>query len=379
MDAVTKSRKHAAGFLFVALAACALALGAPAARAVDLSGSWAVIVTDNVTGEMGVGVLSRGLASGNTVPWVQGGVGAVAILGDVESSWGPKALQMLRDGMKPLAIADSVRLKEPNFERIQFGIVDREGTPGGFTGPLVPGWCGGHLNTGVAAQGNLMSSGDVLLALYDSSAASPDVPVAERLLKALRAGLAQQEGGTPMRSAALLVGRFHPGRPEDASRFVYLRVDDTTDPLAELERLYALDVASRVVRARLEYVDYFKTLGGSVGPVRKAREEGAIRREIDRAMTDTRLGARELNALAWGLLERKDYAADAARAVAKARELDPKSAEVLDTAAELAFRAGKADEALELARQAQKLSPVGDAYKQRVAQFEAAAKKAAKP
>ncbi len=356
-----------------------LALFAPAAQAIDVNGSWAIVLTDNVTGEMGVGVLSRGLASGSSVPWVQGGVGAVAILGDVNSEWGPRALQMLREGKKPGAIADSVRMTDPNFTRLQIGIVDREGTPGGYTGNLVPGWGGGHLNTGVAAQGNLMSGSEVLIAMYDSSAASPEVPIAERLLKALRSAAALQKGGPPMRSAALLVGRYHPGRPEDASRFVYLRVDDHENPLAEIERLYALDVP-RVVRARLDYVDYFAKQGGSVGPARKAREMAAIRREVDRSLSDSRLGAREMNTLAWGLIDEPSFAVDAARAVAKARELDPKSAETLDTAAELAFRAGRADEALELARQAQALSPLAEAYKERVRLFEAAAgKKAAKP
>jgi len=283
-----------------------------AARAVDMNGSWAVIVHDGLTGEVGVGVLSRGIGSGSSVPWVQGGVGGVAILGDVNAEWGPKALQMLRDGKKPQAIADSVRILDPNFSRLQFGIVDREGTPGGFTGNFVPGWCGGHLNTGVAAQGNMMTSPDVLLAMYDSSAADPDVPVAERLLKSLRSALAAQKDGPPMRSAALLVGRYHPNRPQDASRYVYLRVDDHADPLAELERLYALDVPSRMIGARVDYLRYFKKQGGGVGPARTAREKTAIRREIDRAMADSRVGARELNALAWSLLRDPDYAADAA-------------------------------------------------------------------
>jgi uncharacterized Ntn-hydrolase superfamily protein len=349
------------------------------ASAIDMNGSWAVIVSDGTTGEVGVGVLSRGLASGSTVPWVQGGVGAIAVLGDVKGEWGPRGLQMLREGKKPQAIADSVRMLEPDFARLQFGILDREGTPGGFTGNLVGGWCGGHLDAGVAAQGNMMSGSDVLIAMYDSSAGDPGVPVAERLLKALRSALALQKGGPPMRSAALLVGRFHPGRPEDASRYVYLRVDDRENPLEELERLYALDVPARIVGARLEYVEYFKKQGGGVGPARTARESSAIRRDIDRAMGDSRVGARELNALAWSLLRDPAYAADAERAVKKARELEPKNPEVLDTAAEIASRAGRADEALRLAKEAFELWPYGEAYKNRVAIFEAAAKKAAKP
>jgi uncharacterized Ntn-hydrolase superfamily protein len=352
----------------------------PPAGALDMNGSWAIIVADGVSGEIGVGVLSRGIASGSTVPWVQGGVGAIAVLGEVNGEWGPKGLQMLREGKKPGAIADTVRMSDPNFARMQFGIVDRDGTPGGFTGNLVAGWCGGQLNIGVAAQGNMMSDASVLQALYDSSAANPEVPVAERLLHSMRAALAAQKGGPPMRSAALLVGRFHPGRPQDASRFVYLRADDHADPLAEIERLYALDVPSRIVGARIAYLDYFGKLGGKVGPSRTAREKETIRRDIDRAFADPRVQARELNALAWSLLRNPAYLADAERAVTKARELEPDNAELLDTAAELASRQGKADEALRLAKRAAELWPYGEAYKSRVVMFETAVgKKAAKP
>ena len=51
---------------------------------------------------------------------------------------------MLREGKKPDAIADTVRMSDPNFSRLQFGIVDRDGMPGGFTGNLVAGWCDDH-------------------------------------------------------------------------------------------------------------------------------------------------------------------------------------------------------------------------------------------
>ena len=101
-------------------------------------------------------------------------------------------------------------------------------------------WAGGKTGPYYAAQGNMLVSGATVDALAETFEATPGQSLAERLLGALAA--AQRAGGDRrgQQSAALLVVKEDAGYGGGSDLMLDLRVDDHSEPIAELERLYGL-------------------------------------------------------------------------------------------------------------------------------------------
>jgi uncharacterized Ntn-hydrolase superfamily protein len=80
----------------------------------------------------------------------------------------------------------------------------------------------------------MLTGRDVVVAMADTFASRSDLEVSDRLLSALEAG--QEAGGDKRgkQSAALLVWSPEP------RRFHNLRVDDHSEPVAELRRLHSV-------------------------------------------------------------------------------------------------------------------------------------------
>src|SRR4249919_957048 len=68
------------------------------------TGTFSILAFDPATGEIGGAVQSRVFSVGNGVLWAEAGVGAAATQAIVDVSYGPKAIELLRAGMKPAAI-----------------------------------------------------------------------------------------------------------------------------------------------------------------------------------------------------------------------------------------------------------------------------------
>lgn len=189
--------------------------------------------------EWGVAVQSKFLAVGSAVPFAVAGVGAVATQSFANTTYGPEAFRLIREGksaeevIKLLTDADTGRAER------QVGIIDAEGRSATYTGANCSDWAGGIAGKHFAAQGNILVSAETVEAMARTFEAT-DGPLAERLLKALAAG--QEAGGDArgMQSAALLVVKEKGGYGGFNDRFVDLRVDDHPSPIEELERIYAL-------------------------------------------------------------------------------------------------------------------------------------------
>jgi hypothetical protein len=169
-----------------------------------------------------------------------------------------------------------------------------------------------------------------------------------------------------VRSAALLIGRVNPKRPEDTSRYVYLRVDDDPDPVAKLNALYRSWRASQLVAAHLDYAAWEKSANGAD---RAARDSARASDAVKAALADTSLGAPALNAMAWALAQRGVMLDQAWSAIEKARKREPKSTEFLDTAAEVRSRQGRGADAIALIEQAAKAVPTDEYLAERVKYF----------
>ena len=94
---------------------------------------------------------------------------------------------------------------------------------------------------GYAIQGNILTGPEVVEAMETAWLAGADQPVERRLLAALAAGDAAGGDRRGRQSAALLVVRDGAGYGGHDDVAVDLRVDDHTDPVAELARLVDLN------------------------------------------------------------------------------------------------------------------------------------------
>ena len=328
------------------------------ARAADMSGAFSILARDPLTSEMAVAAFSHAPACGNIVPWVQAGVGAIATQGEANSSFGPRGQAMLRDGVRVDYLVDSLMRTDPGAMRRQIAALDRRGNPAGFSGLELVNWSGGILDSNLAVQGNCMRDNASLQAIFDTLVAeSPERPLAERLLDGLAMADRRRADWRGARSAVLLIGRIHAQHPEDATRYIYLRVDDDPDPLGKLAALYRTWRASHLVASYLDYASWYRKEGS---PPRAARDSVRAGEAVAAALADDALGAPALNAMAWALAQRGTMLDQAWSAIERARKAEPKSTEFTDTAAEVRWRQGKQAEAIALLEEAHKMVPADE-------------------
>src|SRR5689334_19360029 len=67
-------------------------------------GTFSILGFDPATGEIGAAVQSRVFSVGNGVLWAEAGVGAVTTQAIVDVSYGPKGMDLLRQGVAPKEI-----------------------------------------------------------------------------------------------------------------------------------------------------------------------------------------------------------------------------------------------------------------------------------
>jgi uncharacterized Ntn-hydrolase superfamily protein len=195
--------------------------------------TYSILAHDPRTGELGVAVQSHWFSVGPIVPWAAPGVGVVATQANAEVSYGPRALELLEQGLSPSDALAQLVAQDPSAASRQVAVMDAHGAAAVHTGARCIPFAGHAIGDGVCCQANIMVSEDVWPAMLEAFAGAPGA-LADRLLVALEA--AEGAGGDlrGRQSAALLVvGR-------EGSRWdseVSLRVDDDDEPLVELRRL----------------------------------------------------------------------------------------------------------------------------------------------
>ncbi|HEV7205114.1 MAG TPA: DUF1028 domain-containing protein [Jatrophihabitans sp.] len=189
----------------------------------------------------GVAVASKFIAVGAVVPAAAAGVGAVATQADANVAWKAAALRLLGDGVSADAVVRRLVEGDPGSAERQLGVVDATGGAATHTGADCLDWAGGIAAPGVAVQGNILAGPQVVESMKQAWDASPELPLAHRLLAALAAG--DQAGGDRRgrQSAALLVVRPGAGYGGGDDIAADLRVDDHSDPVSELGRLLDLN------------------------------------------------------------------------------------------------------------------------------------------
>lgn len=198
--------------------------------------TYSIVARDPDTGELGVAVQSHWFSVGPIVPWARPGVGAVATQANAEAAYGPRALDLLEQGLDAGEALARLLAEDPGAEGRQVAVLDAAGRAAAHTGSRCIPFAGHITRDGVSCQGNIMASERVWFAMREAFAAATG-PLAWRLCAALRAG--ERAGGDirGRQSAAILVV---PAEGEPWRSLISLRVEDHSDPVEELARLLSL-------------------------------------------------------------------------------------------------------------------------------------------
>ena len=203
--------------------------------------TFSIVARDTQAGELGIAVQSKFLAVGAVVPWAKAGIGAIATQSWANTSFGPHGLELLASGLSAQEALTQLLENDEGQGRAsrQVGIVPAQGQPVSYTGSDCFPWAGGVVGENYACQGNILVGEETVQAMartFEQTAGA----LCDRLVAALAAG--QRAGGDSrgQQSAALLVVRAGGGYGGFNDRFIDLRVDDSPQPIQELQRILQL-------------------------------------------------------------------------------------------------------------------------------------------
>ncbi len=201
--------------------------------------TFSIVAYDPTGPAWGIAVASKFPAVGAVVPWAQAGAGAVATQSYANTSFGPRGLALMAQGMSAEEALERLLAEDPEREKRQVGLVDAQGRPATFTGAECHPWAGGLLGTGFAVQGNILTGAEVVEAMARAFSEA-EGPLYWRLYAALLAG--DRAGGDRRgrQSAAVLVVKPQGGYGGFNDRWVDYRVDDHPDPVPRLGELLEL-------------------------------------------------------------------------------------------------------------------------------------------
>ena len=219
-----------------------LLFGALAIQAADVN-TFSIVGYDPVNGDWGVAVASRYFSVGAVVPWAEAGVGCIATQADVNVGYGPRGMELLRQGIPAKEVLAKLLAEDtfPDKEGRQVAIIDGKGNIATYTGPEAPTWAGDRQGRTWSAQGNILVGPQVPEAMGRAFEATQG-ELAEKLFAALKAGDDAGGDSRGKQSASMIVVRKGGGRNYNNDRYLYLNVDDNPAPIPELRRLLDMNL-----------------------------------------------------------------------------------------------------------------------------------------
>lgn len=193
--------------------------------------TFSITAYDGRTGMCGVAVSTKVPAVGGLCVFTRAGVGAVATQAWTNPLLGVDGLDMLADAGAQVVL-DRLLEDDPEREARQVAVVDTAGGAAAHTGADTDQWCGHRVGDGYVVAGNMLVGVETVEAMATEYERVAGAPLAERLLAALEAGQAAGGDKRGRQSAALQVAHTEP------YPYLDLRVDEHTDPVRELRRVY---------------------------------------------------------------------------------------------------------------------------------------------
>lgn len=169
--------------------------------------TFSIVARCRHSGMFGVAVTSSSPAVAARCAFAEAGVGAVATQNITDPSLGPRALGLLRAEADAQETIETLISSSKHMEYRQVMIVDRSGDTAIHSGEHILGVWGESATRNAAAAGNLLADKSVprsmILAFEETENTS--MHLAERLLDALKSGLAAGGEAGPIHSAGMIV------------------------------------------------------------------------------------------------------------------------------------------------------------------------------
>jgi len=239
--------------------------------------TWSIIARDTRTGQFGIAVATRFFAVGARVPYIAAGIGAIATQALINQYYGIDGLKLLREKRSPRDIIDVLIAADSGHASRQLHLMDASGRVASYTGRDCVDWCGHIEGDGFSIAGNMLAGAQVLDDTAAAYAEHNTLPLAQRLIAAMVAGEAAGGDKRGKQSAALLIYGAEEWSELD------LRVDDHTDPLAELARL------ERASRQRwTHFRQFLPSRNNPAGITDRATIDAGIEASIEAASAATR-------------------------------------------------------------------------------------------
>ncbi|SFH62947.1 DUF1028 domain-containing protein [Planctomicrobium piriforme] len=201
--------------------------------------TFSIVACDPINKQWGVAVASRYFSVGTVVPWADADVGAVATQALGNIYYGPKGLELLREGKSAEETIQLLLVNDEVREQRQLGIVDAHGNAATYTGKNCLAWAGGKTGKYYACQGNILTGPDVIEVMAKAFEET-EGGLPWRLMKALEAGDAAGGDSRGKQSAAILVVKDGYGPQGLNDRLIDLRVEDHAEPVTELSRILSV-------------------------------------------------------------------------------------------------------------------------------------------
>ena len=99
-----------------------------------LVSTFSIVAFDPITKDLGVAVQSCYFSVGSVVPWAESGVGAIATQANANVSYGPRGLELLKEGLNVEEVIGRLTRDDDGKELRQVGILDSKGNASAFTG-----------------------------------------------------------------------------------------------------------------------------------------------------------------------------------------------------------------------------------------------------
>lgn len=157
-----------------------------------------------LSGMFGVAIASSSPAVAARCSYARAGVGAVASQNVTDPSLGPLTLDLMQSGMSAVEAVQEVARRGKFIEYRQVLAVDRHGSTGIHSGPNSLGiWTQAQAEN-VASGGNMLANAQVPQAIVDAYLGTSG-HIGDRLVAAMRAGLAAGGEAGPVHSAGLTI------------------------------------------------------------------------------------------------------------------------------------------------------------------------------
>jgi len=201
-----------------------------------LAHTFSIVARDSTTGDIGVAVQSHWFSVGSSVTWAEAGVGAVATQSLTNVSFGPRGLDLLKEGYTAQQALDSLIASDEGRAYRQVAVIDSKGRVAAYTGDKCIADAGHITGDQYSVQANMMLNDEVWPAMSEAYEHA-EGPLSERLVATLKA--AQKAGGDirGQQSAAILVVEGESTGKVWKDRKVDLRVEDNPQAVDEIARL----------------------------------------------------------------------------------------------------------------------------------------------